>query len=445
MTSESLREGQGMVEPIGCLQMDSDVVVVGAGLAGLTAAVRVAQAGYKVLVLERLPVAGGLCGHWTCDGRTFVRACNEFGGHLPKTLEALGVNVSFRSSRSQIFLGNEHLTLPPNLPTIARLTRRVSGLLRLIRAGRHIESASLAELIDVSDAGSVSDLVGVLASLAGVPLQFMRLEDTREVAGTYKGFGWSSPVKPVGGPQAVVDALEKRLLSLGGRLLTSTEVLEVKRLEQGFAVMTAANVVRARQVISSEPRWSEYPADAATGLSLGQILLAVRPGLPFPDDVQTVYHVPTGVRTWMDVLASGRTPSDFGFSVARGFLPPQPDHETLVSFFALPLGEEELTPARRDALLRYVLHHGERMLPGLNASILYQRVISPAEFRSIHGISSAPLPRLPRGAYRRPDNLDSSTGIFHVGVSVPPPGNDGNAAVVSGWLVADRVIRQMRG
>jgi phytoene dehydrogenase-like protein len=106
----------------------------------------------------------------------------------------------------------------------------------------------------------------------------------------------------------------------------------------------------------------------------------------------------------------------------------------------MPLGEEELTEARRQALLEFVLDHAERMVPGLQASLLYRRVVSPAEFRSFHGLSSAPLPRLPRSAFQRPDNLDPATGIYHVGVSVPPPGNDGTASVVCGRTVADRIL-----
>ena len=35
-------------------------IIIGAGPAGLTAALRLAQRGYKVTVFEKLPVAGGM-------------------------------------------------------------------------------------------------------------------------------------------------------------------------------------------------------------------------------------------------------------------------------------------------------------------------------------------------------------------------------------------------
>src|SRR5262245_60285697 len=61
---------------------DPDVIVIGAGLAGLTAALNLQHAGRKTLVLERLDRAGGLCGMFDHEGHAFTIGCNDFGGGL---------------------------------------------------------------------------------------------------------------------------------------------------------------------------------------------------------------------------------------------------------------------------------------------------------------------------------------------------------------------------
>jgi phytoene desaturase len=47
------------------------VVVVGAGIGGLAAAVRLAHAGYAVTLVERHSIPGGRAGIWKSDGFTF--------------------------------------------------------------------------------------------------------------------------------------------------------------------------------------------------------------------------------------------------------------------------------------------------------------------------------------------------------------------------------------
>ncbi len=72
------------------------VVVVGAGLAGLSAALRLAGAGRSVTVLERSDVPGGRAGSWSCDGYTFDTGPTVLT--MPDLLEETFASVGARMS-----------------------------------------------------------------------------------------------------------------------------------------------------------------------------------------------------------------------------------------------------------------------------------------------------------------------------------------------------------
>jgi 15-cis-phytoene desaturase len=69
------------------------VIVVGAGLAGLAAAVELVETGCRVTVLERAPFVGGRTASWDDDGMTIETGLHRYLGfytHLPRLIERAG-------------------------------------------------------------------------------------------------------------------------------------------------------------------------------------------------------------------------------------------------------------------------------------------------------------------------------------------------------------------
>jgi hypothetical protein len=421
-----------------------DVAVIGAGLAGLTAATALQRAGHRTVVLERRSEPGGLCGDFEHGGLTFPIACNEFGLGLFRELAELGVRVPRRATASAIHLGQRQLRLPPDAATVGRLLRASSGIARLVLAARAGSARTLADAIDRARlAPDFVDLVGVLAYTAGVPMSHLRLADLAELLAGGHGYGLHDLGKPIGGPRAITDALVERYVLLGGRLWLGAEARATRDGAHHLVVTADGRHVAARALITSEPRRDAWPTDSVPGLHLGMLLLGVDRALSFPDGIFTAYHVPPGVRAWMDHLDRGVEPATFGFSILRNLIPHPGPLEPLAAWFLLPRGVDEPTPEHAARIVAHVLDAGSRMLPGLARAVRWTHLLSPRAFSARHGLSSAPIPwLLPPGA-KRPDGYDAATGRHHVGWSVAPIGDHAGAAVLGGRLAAERVAREL--
>ncbi len=98
--------------PSGARSMKYDVIIVGGGIAGLTAAAFLSKAGIPNLLIEKQPHVGGLVNTFERDGFFFdggIRATENSGVLFPM-LKALGLDVDF--VKNNITLGIEDRILP---------------------------------------------------------------------------------------------------------------------------------------------------------------------------------------------------------------------------------------------------------------------------------------------------------------------------------------------
>jgi phytoene dehydrogenase-like protein len=94
--------------------LDSDVIIVGAGIAGLTAAAYLSKEGYTTLICEKENACGGLINTFTRHGFVFdggIRAMENSGVVFPM-LRHLGLEIEF--VKNHISIGIEDRVIRVN-------------------------------------------------------------------------------------------------------------------------------------------------------------------------------------------------------------------------------------------------------------------------------------------------------------------------------------------
>jgi phytoene dehydrogenase-like protein len=173
--------------------------VVGGGLSGLAAGIELRRLGCSVLMLERRPVAGGLCGTAIVDGYEFVVACNDFGLGVERELRRLGVAAAFHRRSSRFHFEDRVVELPLGWRTSLSLLARARGGLRAWRSLRRQPEATLLDLAHFLESRALRDLVLSLAYPFGVapsrcsPRSARRCLAATATATSARSHRWAAP------------------------------------------------------------------------------------------------------------------------------------------------------------------------------------------------------------------------------------------------------------
>ena len=270
--------------------MSRELVIIGAGTAGLSAGVYAAASGYHVTVLEMAGTPGGLCTSWSRGGYTFDGSAAGLAGTDPgaplyRMWKELGV-IDRCPLRDPESFGSVRLTDGRTVTVWTDIDRLEAHFLenfpRDARAVRAFAGALRACLrFDMPLAGEPSGAVASALSTLPVLLRYGTLTLRRFLAGLSDSFaveafgnlvhfgGTDVPLLtvllplayahrkmtgiPRGGWLSYARAIESRLAELGGRVLYGTRV-ERLRIEAGAvrgAVLADGREFSADRVLSA--------------------------------------------------------------------------------------------------------------------------------------------------------------------------------------------------
>ena len=422
------------------------VVIIGAGLAGLAAALVLQRAGRHCVVLDRLDRPGGLCGAIEWDGLEYSIGCNDFGEGLVTRSRALGVQADFRRVGSRFVVatrGRERsYELPLRFGSAASWLRRVPELLRLARA-LHRPDPAVTTLGEALSAIGASDELRSLGGLLGYPigtppaqlaLDLLRAEMSREL-----GYRSDRSYVAEGGPQRLADALASRLRQLGGELRLSTEVRAHERDADGFIVRSSQGELRATQLITSEAPANVVPEGSLPGLEVATLRLRLRADAPLPKGLHTLAWIPDDADAWLGALHAGQQPERAGFHL---FPCETAEHDNALAanllFFAAPGASDAQLSARSEAILAGL----GRLVPGIERSIDAHELVTPRGAIAGCGLSSRVIPFIVPPGWVKPDVFDAASGLYHVGNRVGPPGDHAGSAWLSGEWAAQRILAE---
>ena len=275
----------------------ADLVVLGAGPAGVAAAFRAASAGHRVVVLERAPVPGGLAGSFEVGG---IRV--DHGSHrlhpsidpaiLATLRQLLGGELEVRPRRGRIRLADRWIAFPLRAGDLARrLPPGFAAAALLDTAARPLRRAREGAQPPGGDPGSTfadvlraglgptmcqrfyfpyarkiwgvepSELSGEQARRrvsANSPARLLR----RVLRGAQDGR--STFLYPRGGFGRISEALASAAAAAGAELRYGETVSEVALRDDGVRVTTASGAA-----VEASQAWSTLPATVLARLARG--------------------------------------------------------------------------------------------------------------------------------------------------------------------------------
>ncbi|TFG27517.1 NAD(P)/FAD-dependent oxidoreductase [Candidatus Thorarchaeota archaeon] len=249
-------------------------VIVGAGMAGLTAAVYLSRAGHNVLLLEKNKECGGLLNSFNREGFTFDAGARSIlnAGVIYPMLSELGIELEFLNSPVSIGIENEIIHLSPetgldeykrlleklypdSIDDIEKIDSRIRSIMKDMQVLYAIDNPNFREQ---KDGAYLKQLLGWLPKFLPV---LRRMSKQNEPVESYlrkltsnqslidiiaQHFFKKTPVSfalgyfysytdyiyPKGGTGKLPNAIAQKIIEFKGEIKTETEIVAVNASEK---------------------------------------------------------------------------------------------------------------------------------------------------------------------------------------------------------------------
>ena len=448
------------------------VIVIGAGLGGLSAAAELSRGGLRVLVLEATAHVGGRCGTRLVEGARFAVGANTFGIRTQRELERHGVPRPFFSAPYRIAYQGQNVRFPFDRSSIAALRALGFSTPLVVRTAVKLAWAIHGE---PPAAETYRDIIHrLLGGRGGVELLeaeawYLGAHPNALPASCLKTFfglhyGFHRPVYPIGGAHRIPEALVEAIQRAGGEVRTGQRV-EAIRIEGGIAsgVRCSGDEIPATVAVVSNlelgvtlrltdlvPELAALIKTTTTylrGLSFANLLLRLKPGAcgfaslgargAAPGSILLVDAPAAQV---ISELEAGRLPSAPILNVVQTqALSEEAPSEAALSLLAL-WPRSPVTAEERHRFVESALDRLERSDRGFRSALLWHRLVTPDEYEAAFGFSSCPSPVLESPAYEKSGWRLPVARLYNVGTTVQPRGCHTGSAMESGRLCAAEIL-----
>jgi phytoene dehydrogenase-like protein/acyl-CoA thioesterase FadM len=460
-----------------------EVIIIGAGIGGLTAGALLAKRGKRVLVLDQHSKPGGFCTSWerqvNHNGKN-LRYVFDAGvhdilglgghGHIRKLLRDLGVEnkIEWRRVDHQYIVDDLHISVPRGLDGyIALLCEQFpeehEGIATLFNEMHKIYaslySQSLAEehrskwvdrpflamLDEFIKDRRLKEIISILSCYITDDKSKIKTLTIAPLFGEYFEGGYY----PVGGPQVFSNTLAQALKDAGGTLACNTSVsrilvekdavsgVELGDGEKLYAPMVISNadLIQTFSRLIEPGYWPPYFAERLKELRPSNSAFLINLGLDFVPDV-----APTTLMCMNNTILAIMTPSRIDPRLA-------PEGHSSMTLVTLIPNEEAATwrreekgyAARKKKKGDALIAQAEQVIPGLSAHIVYRQDASPATFaRYAWSTNGAIYATLIDGW--KPSPKTPVQGLYLTGSSISARPGIGDA-VYSGMLTCDVLLR----